>query len=363
MKKFLKTPQILLVLFIFSTTIMHAQFPPPPSTLDIIGDAAANQNDIKTYNIFSGTTTIYAATWTVTGGVIQSQSLSNISIKWTVVGVGVINYNVSSSTSGILKTKKFVTVGAAQAPNTPSSPTILNQNCTTATLISSGSPPSGITWYWQGTNSAGTSMATNSTSNYPVNATGTYYLRARNTSGTWSASSASVPVTLGTIGGTTWYQDSDGDGYGDPGSILVQCSQPTGYVSNSDDQCPTANGAGSPDGCPGTSSLSNENYIYNIVPQIATTSIPSNTNTSDYIKNVTYFDGLGRTKQSIAIRQSASQKDIVTHIEYNNFGQVEKEYLPYVPDATGDGMIKLSALSGTNNYYDTATYGNTTNPY
>ncbi len=33
----------------------------------------------------------------------------------------------------------------------------------------------------------------------------------------------------------TWYQDADGDGLGNPDAPLLDCQQPTGYVSNSDD--------------------------------------------------------------------------------------------------------------------------------
>ena len=36
-------------------------------------------------------------------------------------------------------------------------------------------------------------------------------------------------------GGTTWYADSDGDGYGDLSAQSVSCTEPTGYVSNSSD--------------------------------------------------------------------------------------------------------------------------------
>jgi hypothetical protein len=45
--------------------------------------------------------------------------------------------------------------------------------------------------------------------------------------------------------GTTWYGDSDSDGFGDPGTALVACSQPAGFVNNSLD-CDDGNTASNP---------------------------------------------------------------------------------------------------------------------
>ena len=36
---------------------------------------------------------------------------------------------------------------------------------------------------------------------------------------------------------TTWYADDDGDGMGDPGDSQSSCTQPTGYVADSNDNC------------------------------------------------------------------------------------------------------------------------------
>lgn len=37
------------------------------------------------------------------------------------------------------------------------------------------------------------------------------------------------------VGGNNWYQDLDGDGFGNPSSLVFACSQPAGYVNNNSD--------------------------------------------------------------------------------------------------------------------------------
>ena len=49
--------------------------------------------------------------------------------------------------------------------------------------------------------------------------------------------------------GTTWYADTDNDGFGDPSDTQVACTQPAGYVVDNSDQCPSDNNKQTPGTC------------------------------------------------------------------------------------------------------------------
>ncbi|CAM1344617.1 DUF6443 domain-containing protein [Tenacibaculum amylolyticum] len=98
-------------------------------------------------------------------------------------------------------------------------------------------------------------------------------------------------------------------------------------------------------------SLSNENYVLTRDFQVGTTTGEIDFN-KDVIESIVYFDGLGRAKQSIGIKQSANQNDIVTHIAYDGFGREAEEYLPYVVE-NKTGEINLEAKNRTQQYYQT----------
>jgi hypothetical protein len=84
------------------------------------------------------------------------------------------------------------TISVATLPSSPGSPTSNSPQCQFVTLTRSGTPSGGVTWYWQGTNSNGTSTSLGSGATYSASSTGTYYIRARNSSGCWSQNSAGV---------------------------------------------------------------------------------------------------------------------------------------------------------------------------
>ncbi|WP_348702605.1 DUF6443 domain-containing protein [Tenacibaculum sp. 190524A02b] len=294
------------------------------------------------------TYTLNPGKWHVQNGIITKKDGNSVTIKWNYTGSHHLHY-VSSTKIHNRLAEASLTVTVHKIPNTPAIPIIVFQDCHKA-ILQKDSSPSGVTWYWQGANSNGTSTSNHNTT-YSVTTSGKYYLRARNKAGDWSTNSIYIDVTLGVKGGATWYADQDNDGFGDPTTTKVQCTQPQGYVSNASDQCPYKHGGVNENGCP-SSGISNKNYIYTITPQKAVLNINELTENKDAIENVTYFDGLGRPEQAINIEESSTEKDIVTHITYDTSGRQVKEFLPY-PSEHSDGRMNSSAENATKNYYKT----------
>jgi RHS repeat-associated protein len=130
-----------------------------------------------------------SSTWTdlTTGSAtLASGSISNTVSK---------QYRLVSYNCGTTLYSNTVTVTVNQAV-TPPAPNNSNYSCGNQTLSFNGSPPGGTSWFWQGTNSAGTSQSSGS-STYSASTSGTYYLRAY-TAGCWSAAS-SVVVTVNAL--------------------------------------------------------------------------------------------------------------------------------------------------------------------
>lgn len=113
---------------------------------------------------------------------------------------------------------------------TPPDPTATTHPCGPQTLTQSGTPPTDITWYWQGT-SCGTRTDLGSGATYTATASGTYYIRARhNTTGTWSDSCGSVAVTVNPYPTAPTSASSDRSNFcaSDAGNIGLSISGGTG---------------------------------------------------------------------------------------------------------------------------------------
>jgi RHS repeat-associated protein len=86
-------------------------------------------------------------------------------------------------------------------------------------------------------------------------------------------------------------------------------------------------------GIPVTDGEFNMNYIRQFTPvhDNATSTVPvhDNLNYSLWAENITYYDGLGRPIQKVAVKGTAAGTDLVQPIVYDNYGRIKDEYLPY----------------------------------
>jgi RHS repeat-associated protein len=351
---------------------------PSLAILIIRGPEEANLGSTQTYFIsaeseiinWNWTVSPTDDNWSVPGATITSQNATTAIINWSNVGSYVINYTGTALKTGIrMSGVIYVTV----IPAPPTIPVIISQNCTQATLQREN-PPSGVIWYWQGTNQYGESRS-NANTTYQTTTSGKHFIRAWKDR-FWSEPVA-IPVVLGSIGGSTWFKDQDNDGLGDPNIEMISCSQPTGYVSNNNDQCPYYDGGGNTDGCPDFTGVAYENYIHttSYIKEFTQTQVENDIPvTGEMIENITYFDGLGRPKQSIAHKAGGQQQDIITPMGYDGFGRQTREYLPYarassslefdvglVPDSEGEISILNSFYAAK--FPDEWSSSTTANPY
>ncbi len=99
---------------------------------------------------------------------------------------------------------------------------------------------------------------------------------------------------------------------------------------------------------PPTNITTTENYVFSRTYLEPTAT--SDTSTKQ-VQSVSYFDGLGRPKQSVAIKGSPTGKDIVSHIEYDGFGRQVLNYLPVPQSGTLNGRLVPTPLANATNIY------------
>jgi len=108
---------------------------------------------------------------------------------------------------------------------------------------------------------------------------------------------------------------------------------------------------------------SNMNYVYETTFKTPLTeSETSNLNaiaSKDIIESIQYFDGLGRAIQTIAIKGSPAQSDIIQPFYYDQYGRETKKYLPY-SKSSNNGTYHPSAFDAAN---WTTVYGTTEDDY
>jgi RHS repeat-associated protein len=100
----------------------------------------------------------------------------------------------------------------------------------------------------------------------------------------------------------------------------------------------------------------NLNFIVTTVPRVPLNSFVTAQQTScGLMQRVQYFDGLGRGLQTVQVKGSTLNKDVVQPSAYDQLGREATKYLPYAPPTgISDGSYKPDALNagaGQNLFY------------
>ena len=93
----------------------------------------------------------------------------------------------------------------------------------------------------------------------------------------------------------------------------------------------------------------NQNFVKTTVYKQATLTSVTAPAPSVATVQIGYFDGLGRPIQQIANQQSATGKDIIVPIVYDNYGLQAKQYLPY-PSSGSSMAYDAAAVTNVTNY-------------
>ncbi|MDC8002582.1 DUF6443 domain-containing protein [Aureisphaera galaxeae] len=96
----------------------------------------------------------------------------------------------------------------------------------------------------------------------------------------------------------------------------------------------------------------NQNYIKKaeFLEPATVDDVNNNYHSLEKIESVTYLDGFGNAKQTVAVKQSPQKKDLVQHIEYDQFGRNTRQYL-ILPSSQNNGNYVANASSEIVSYY------------
>ncbi len=179
------------------------------------------------------------------------------------------------------------------------------------------------------------------------------------------AENKGCPYSMQTI-----YEDQDEDGLGDPkatDTIIEGSDLPTGWVYDNTDLCPEEFGPAENKGCPeeivappppveeeeicaGTttgqyiaaSPSSDHNYVL--------TKTYQNSEGTNALTSIQYYDGLGRLSQSVAVGAAPSGADLVISQNYDAFGRPDKTYLPTPMEGTAGSYRTAMETNATTHY-------------
>ncbi|HRH38669.1 MAG TPA: hypothetical protein PK760_10005, partial [Flavobacteriales bacterium] len=169
--------------------------------------------------------------FTSTAGLSINASSGVVNTAASTAGTYTVNYTVPANAGcAQFSTTASITINAAPSAGLSGATTTCSNSpgFNLASLLT-GSPAPGGSWSYGG-------VAHGSTFTPGIDLAGNYTYTVV---GAAPCANASAVVAVSVTPAQVWYADVDGDGFGDPLTNLLSCTQPIGYVANATDMCPT----------------------------------------------------------------------------------------------------------------------------
>lgn len=168
--------------------------------------------------------------------IYSGANTSSLTVENMVIGMSGYLYRVliQNTCSNEQSTNATLTLTAGPSANAGSNQTICG---ITSVSINgaTGSSPVGFQWTHNGTGTISGATTLTPTYTPTSNDLGSSVVLTLTAQSNNECPSATSTITVTFSEGEMYYQDADGDGFGDVTNATMSCEQPTGYVSNFDD--------------------------------------------------------------------------------------------------------------------------------
>ncbi|MCC6836850.1 MAG: fibronectin type III domain-containing protein, partial [Cytophagales bacterium] len=283
-------------------------------TVEMTGPTTANVGETKNYNLIwrEGGYQILApsngdVSWLAFGGTVMTGNENGATVQWTSAGTRALYFEYYTWNDFYYADLVVIVSGGA-----PAAPTTLTATATSSSQIN-------LTWVDASSNETGFQVERSLTS-------GSGYSLI-----TTTAANATSFSNTGLNAGTQYFYRVRSVNAGG-NSAYTSAATTSTKILNSD-----------------------QNFIRTVVaqkPGLTSEALLEAANMNE--KQITYqfFDGLGRPIQTVAVKQSPNQMDVVQPIAYDAFGREAVKYLPYI--SGNDGTYKTNFLPKENVNYATS---------